>query len=60
MEELKCCPFCGGEAEIYYHPREDEGLYAVYIFCKHCDASSRPFLNEKIAIEAWNRRVDNG
>lgn len=60
MTELKPCPFCGGKAEIIKH------ICAVYISCKDCKSTTTSFtamietcaLND--AIEAWNRRVENG
>ena len=58
MQELKQCPFCGGEAEIV------ETEYAVDVSCK--DGNCRgytDYLNSKTkkeAIEAWNRRAENG
>ena len=64
MTELKPCPFCGGEAGIYFHSVLNEKyiseIDAVCVFCKHCDAMTKPFSNKEVAIEAWNRRVDNG
>lgn len=60
MNKLKPCPFCGGEAEI------TKNICAVYIRCKDCKSTTAAFtamietcaLND--AIEAWNRRVENG
>lgn len=52
--ELKPCPFCGGEKPIVRH-----GKYMWWIECSEdaCRASSggKPRKNE--AIEAWNRRA---
>lgn len=64
MEELKKCPFCGGEAETIgnYSARRKE-KYRATIKCVECDASisrdSEAGINcaEKEAIEAWNRRT---
>lgn len=49
MEELKPCPFCGGEAKI--------GAASVY--CDNCPAIiwAQPYDNIDFAIEAWNRRA---
>lgn len=51
MEELKRCPFCGGEAEII-------GSNTTYwIDCNECRAETGLFNTEAEAIVAWNRRV---
>ena len=57
MNELKPCPFCGGEADYYLG---DGG----YVQCSHCLATI-PYRYElpygegkKQAITAWNRRSD--
>ena len=53
MEELKPCPFCGGEAMIRH------GIYLIvfWVECQSCGVESNAFNNEADAIEAWNRRV---
>jgi Lar family restriction alleviation protein len=52
MTELKPCPFCGGEAEMWVSDVTDRAV----IYCKVCDARiMKP--NEQEAIEAWNMRV---
>lgn len=66
--ELKPCPFCGGEAEELYIKRKK--LFAkffppytshfAYIRCKVCVATSGLKWTRENAIEAWNRRADNG
>lgn len=48
-EEIKPCPFCGGEAELYRG-----GI--KYVLCKECLATSCDFKTEAEAIEAWNAR----
>lgn len=68
MPELKPCPFCGGDAEKMYIKRNK--LFAsmhfpyntryVYVKCKICGATSRDCVSVENAIEAWNRRSDNG
>lgn len=53
MEQLKPCPFCGGEATITLFIKQ------IAISCTNCSA----VVVEKAAqeaIEAWNRRADNG
>ena len=61
--ELKPCPFCGGEAEYVC----TKGV--AFVRCKRflkCGAvgPKQPigddFIAKEIAINAWNRRADNG
>ena len=68
-KELKCCPFCGGEAEMYTN--NDFSGYSTYIQCTDCGARTIGFdttaysdgyehMNRTPLIEAivnaWNRR----
>ena len=59
MNELKPCPFCGGEALV--NPAFIRPGYRVY--CEN-DCSSMPsrpdiaFTSEKEAIKRWNTRPD--
>lgn len=59
MDKLKPCPFCGGEAKTgttLFGIRS--GL--IFVYCKKCYASSLDYKTKEDAIEAWNRRVDDG
>ena len=56
MDELKPCPFCGFP-QIALYPRHNGFNFKVY--CFNCSAQLYRG-TEKEAIEAWNRRVDNG
>ena len=64
-EELKKCPFCGGEAEILggpenWHPTfsdPDSGGNPITVQCKHCNASIGYFYDYGEAREAWNKRI---
>ena len=52
QQELKRCPFCGGEAETYpYYFNE------WYIGCRECSCDLGVFDTKEEAIEAWNKRV---
>ena len=60
-EKLKPCPFCGETSAKYIITQGMNGRY----FIKHYDdvyhiQSSIGFETEREAIEAWNRRYDNG
>lgn len=61
MNELKPCPFCGGEAVVYV---ED----GVRVICKKCGVSTKILVDTyiqgmptggaiKTVINAWNRRT---
>lgn len=59
--KLKPCPFCGGEARLLLNAKrkiygKDEYRTGVVACCNVCEA--RMFYeSEKLAIEAWNRRM---
>lgn len=74
MDKLKPCPFCGGEADLWYN--HGRYCYFVYCQCSVCSAQSRTFSLGRIvpndndeewadsapaarAVEAWNRRCLN-
>lgn len=64
MDELKPCPFCGcGEAGTKWH----SGYWSVRCGynhdstqSEHCFQDWGEFATEKEAVEAWNRRADDG
>ena len=71
MAKLKPCPFCGGEAamakgECFFVIPKYFGRLRVVV-CNECGAMGGMFNTlamseeeaEKLAIESWNRRVDN-
>ena len=56
MEELRKCPFCGGEAKMTSSRSKGKEIM-VRIYCTSCKTTS--FLNwQTEAIAAWNRRVE--
>lgn len=56
MDELRPCPFCGGEAKlVMVFPSR---YCAVY--CKGCLAETTYFKTKELAIEAWNRMANDG
>lgn len=54
MEEPKKCPFCGGEAEIV-----TESNHAAFVRCKKRCCRTYVFISSKVAVEAWNKRVED-
>ena len=67
--ELKPCPFCGGNAELYDDTEcGGFGLYVkrFFVICEECHASggeANDYVDKgnlkKLAIKRWNRRTDN-
>lgn len=57
INELKPCPFCGGEAELIEH------TYGAYkdatVACKQCGIRSTLFSNDLEAVMFWNRRAES-
>ena len=55
MSELKPCPFCGGEAELWHNKTWD---YVVRCTNKGCAARTRQYHeNSNGAVDAWNTRT---
>lgn len=60
MEELKPCPFCGGDV-VPFHAKSDEfNIDLGYRFFCHnnCCMQVKFYKTMEEAIEAWNRRVN--
>ena len=53
--ELKPCPFCGGEAELKCLPVIKGATW--FAACSGCSASSSSSNTEEEATEKWNRRT---
>lgn len=60
QNELKPCPFCGGEALLITFRDEYRRLNPSVVHCSVCDVESKVYLRKKEAIEAWNRRYGDG
>ena len=65
MAELKPCPFCGGKADVIQTKCLTNGcvLYHVYhsaLKCPIYEIQTENMPTEEEAIEAWNRRVNDG
>ena len=66
--ELKPCPFCGGKANLLFYTHYS-GIKSWTVRCENKCAVTCGHVDEKgkwhptpqkKAIEAWNRRVNNG
>lgn len=58
-DELKPCPFCGGNAKIY-NGEQDFLIYkqkCYSVFCESCKCATQYRRTEKEAVEDWNNRV---
>ena len=57
-DELKPCPFCGGEAEIITYRMADNDEFCINeIYCDSCRMSMmQPEVSEAEAAAAWNTR----
>ena len=65
--EIKKCPFCGHKASLLQEQYQiNQSKYfpefkrKSYVRCNKCKASVGFYTTNKKAIEAWNRRVDDG
>lgn len=55
MSELKPCPLCWGEVEVYNPMPGYNGGYGIY--CPTCDSYFQHGDSDKEAAEAWNSRA---
>lgn len=56
MNELKPCPFCGGEAQILVQTMFDDVFFGAK--CNNCGAEAAAKNTEAEAIAAWNTRAE--
>lgn len=63
-EDEPCpCPFCGSnDVEVYEHYNESAGIkYGGYFpECITCGCRLNYYGSKKAALEAWNRRYEDG
>lgn len=59
MDELKPCPFCGCKARVLTTSDFYYEVLCLNLECK-INPATRFYKKEEEAIEAWNRRTDNG
>ena len=57
MDNLKQCPFCGGNARHWMKIHGNE-LMTHVVVCNRCGASSGERKYESSAVKAWNRRTE--
>lgn len=55
--ELRNCPFCGGNARIIIHHNEELTWIRYSVKCYRCCAESNKYRVFSDAEAAWNRRV---
>lgn len=63
MDKLKPCPFCGGEWKLR-ETTYGNNIDAYFVWCANPRCDVRPITKyrrfRKEAIEAWNRRANDG
>jgi Lar family restriction alleviation protein len=57
MDELKSCPFCGGEARMFTLNNENASRVRYYVRCRKCDARTGRHVSQRLAEKAWNKRT---
>ncbi len=55
LPELKSCPFCGAEGEFINY---DSSVF--WVQCVNCGSHGMQSETKRAAINAWNRRADDG
>lgn len=58
MDELKKCPFCGGEAEIVDIKGRESALHVFDIYCMECGVNIEKSDCLEDAVDRWNERAN--
>lgn len=59
MNELKPCPFCGGEAVMWEHKHLQYNEYRVCCIKCHINQAGMYYFVREDAVNDWNRRVSD-
>ncbi|MDB4378650.1 Lar family restriction alleviation protein [bacterium] len=58
-EDLKPCPFCGGDAKRYYRADDSGWENTDWVGCTDgCGASTACYETKALAVTVWNTRID--
>ena len=68
MDEMKNCPFCGGESDVNWNWNWKIKRFFVYVKCDTCGAQGKTVsctdddleYTKDLAIRLWNRRTKEG
>lgn len=66
MEKLKPCPFCGDKAKLEHWDGAKTYSFVKCQNTKECGVEGKRFIentayaSDELAIEAWNRRANDG
>jgi len=58
MNDLKDCPFCGGEGKLFSMGKEVK--FCFFVACIDCNIGNKMSSEEVKVVESWNKRVKCG
>lgn len=59
MNELKPCPFCGGNGIVIEGYPRTYPRTNYYVACDKCKTTSDTYKDKEKAVAAWNRRTNS-